>query len=744
MTASLKFLILLYFISPTTALAEQSSLDLYKAKTQKVEEKLKVELENKNKIVTITVGNDSSLITNPIYPLSLNFLGRNDYEILKDSCSYTVLYPKKKCEIKLLNKENKILDLEIYPYAKESLKQIVRLGLNPYKTELVKPTSKEVKLLEKPLVERIGVEHSYIWTLDLPNELVNPKVVQDNPNLFAKIKEFYGKKLALEVFPKKEDFFDISIKIVDGDYTYIQPLKFTALVRKPLNLQITPNLLKVGKSKKPITFKVTATYLNGNPIEVVVPSYLVDWSTDKVQASGEFIPSEEGTVILKAKTMGLESKELNFEVKSYWPYGKMGDLVVKNNTTIKGFLFDYQNIIIEKNAQLTIESNNPWVFLGVKNKLVNNGKIKFVQKFSGDLSTNLPNYDGTLSGPRIELGVPQNNFEDNGGQLFINTGVLSGKGQFVLSTNRKANLGQLRVAYRELFDFSGNIITGDSNQSTLIEKVDNTIFLREEIKTETISKETNPNTIVERVNSAFVTSYFYIIRYLILAGLSFLLLYMVFYEKIKRFKIQSGRPENKQFLKEFFWSIISAGLINFLVAICFTHVFKSFGLLKIYQKYSDYSIWYYSLSFPLIIILHDLYFYFTHRILHTKYFYKIHKIHHESANPTPLTALSFHPLEAFMHFLFVPIVTILIPFHVDTIAFFLWAMLIFNVNGHTGYEYWPKYLRSGWRFKFLNNSIHHNMHHKYFQCNYSLYFNILDRIFKTNHQDYEEEGKKDV
>lgn len=46
-------------------------------------------------------------------------------------------------------------------------------------------------------------------------------------------------------------------------------------------------------------------------------------------------------------------------------------------------------------------------------------------------------------------------------------------------------------------------------------------------------------------------------------------------------------------------------------------------------------------------VMHDVYFYATHRLLHTRPLYKwVHSWHHRAHNPSPWTAFSFHPVEA--------------------------------------------------------------------------------------------------
>ena len=122
----------------------------------------------------------------------------------------------------------------------------------------------------------------------------------------------------------------------------------------------------------------------------------------------------------------------------------------------------------------------------------------------------------------------------------------------------------------------------------------------------------------------------------------------------------------------------------------------------------------------------------------------MHLIHHKSFNPTPWTTFSFHPIEAVMQVLILPIMVFAIPLH--PLAILTWSMyqLVLNVGGHTGFEV----MRSGFTQRihtlWSNTATHHNMHHKHVNCNYSLYFNIWDRIMGTNHQRYHEEFEAGV
>jgi lathosterol oxidase len=57
-----------------------------------------------------------------------------------------------------------------------------------------------------------------------------------------------------------------------------------------------------------------------------------------------------------------------------------------------------------------------------------------------------------------------------------------------------------------------------------------------------------------------------------------------------------------------------------------------------------------------IVIAHDAYFYWAHRIMHhPKLFKHFHRAHHRSITPTPWAAYSFAIPEAAAMFLFVPI-----------------------------------------------------------------------------------------
>lgn len=162
------------------------------------------------------------------------------------------------------------------------------------------------------------------------------------------------------------------------------------------------------------------------------------------------------------------------------------------------------------------------------------------------------------------------------------------------------------------------------------------------------------------------------------------------------------------------------------------------GLTMIYVQWNERGIIYFFASFFIIHQLHDTYFYWTHRWMHEwKPLKRFHFVHHESAPPTPFSALSFHPVEAFIQGFFWYIIAFLIPVPAFWLFGFYTFMFYINMWGHTSFEFWHKDLLTHPILKILNTPTHHNIHHKFHQANYSIYYNIWDKLCGTNHPEYE-------
>jgi len=154
---------------------------------------------------------------------------------------------------------------------------------------------------------------------------------------------------------------------------------------------------------------------------------------------------------------------------------------------------------------------------------------------------------------------------------------------------------------------------------------------------------------------------------------------------------------------------------------------------------------YFFISIVLCVIIHDAYFYWTHRLMHNPKLFKVfHLVHHKSTNPSPWAAFAFQPLEAVIEAGIAPVIVFLIP--INTYAFLLFFLFstVYNVYGHLGYEIYPKWLVNSKVGKWLNTSVAHNMHHKYFDGNYGFYTRFWDVAFGTMHPEYENELKEVV
>ncbi|MEM7743034.1 MAG: sterol desaturase family protein [Pseudomonadota bacterium] len=132
------------------------------------------------------------------------------------------------------------------------------------------------------------------------------------------------------------------------------------------------------------------------------------------------------------------------------------------------------------------------------------------------------------------------------------------------------------------------------------------------------------------------------------------------------------------------------------------------------------------LATPIWISFH---FYWIHRALHWPPLYRLaHALHHRNTNVGPWSGLSMHPVE---HLIFLSSVLIhfIVPAHPIHILFHLQHQALTGASSHTGYEAFlvkdRKHLALG--------TFHHQMHHRYFECNYGNLEMPWDRWFGSFH-----------
>jgi len=130
-----------------------------------------------------------------------------------------------------------------------------------------------------------------------------------------------------------------------------------------------------------------------------------------------------------------------------------------------------------------------------------------------------------------------------------------------------------------------------------------------------------------------------------------------------------------------------------------------------------------------MVLLHDTYFYWTHRLIHhSKLFKYVHKVHHSFKSPTPWASFAFHPLEAILSLGIIPIILFLIPAHLLALLLFVTFLTLYNVIIHLGFS-----VPGLNQLKYSNTPEAHDYHHLKSKSNYGLYFTFWDKIMGTYH-----------
>lgn len=237
------------------------------------------------------------------------------------------------------------------------------------------------------------------------------------------------------------------------------------------------------------------------------------------------------------------------------------------------------------------------------------------------------------------------------------------------------------------------------------------------------------------IPSGLLATLFIFFRYSLLAGVAYGIFYLWGKSRYAAHKIQQRYPKPAAIWHELQHAMISAGI--FASVGLSIYGLRLMGWSQVYTEISTYGWSYLFFSFLVLIIVHDTYFYWLHRLMHHPRFFRwFHLTHHKSSNPTPWASLAFHPLEAFAEIAIIPVLVLLIPLHpLALVAFASWS-LVWNIVGHLGFELFPAGWVDHWLLRWFNTSTHHNLHHRYSTGNYGLYFNWWDYWMGTNHPDY--------
>lgn len=216
-----------------------------------------------------------------------------------------------------------------------------------------------------------------------------------------------------------------------------------------------------------------------------------------------------------------------------------------------------------------------------------------------------------------------------------------------------------------------------------------------------------------------------ILRYVLVAGIPYLWLYVFGKHRYQALKLQNEIPKRQQIVKEMTYSfftlcIYSSGIWLFLF-------WLKHGYTKNYTEISEFGWLYFVLSIALMVIIHDTYSYWIHRLIHHKLLFKhVHLLHHKFKNPSPWSAFAFHPFESLLTLGIIPIIMFLLPWHNLALVVFITIIITYDTFVHLGYNI--KQLKV---FKWQNTPKDHDVHHRNSKYNFGLYFTFWDRMMGT-------------
>ncbi len=225
------------------------------------------------------------------------------------------------------------------------------------------------------------------------------------------------------------------------------------------------------------------------------------------------------------------------------------------------------------------------------------------------------------------------------------------------------------------------------------------------------------------------------LRYMLGAGGVYLVINVLLAGPLRNRKIRADSPGWRQMRREVLLSLRTV-LIFAANGVCIA-LGAELGVLPIYSELGEYGVVWFAFSTVLIIVVHDAWFYWSHRLIHHPRLFRLaHRAHHRSHNPTPFTSYSFDTAEAVINALFLPLFVALVPMHPLALLIFVSHMMLRNALGHCGYEVFPADSAGRPLFPWLSSVTHHDLHHANARYNMGFYFTWWDRLMGTQHPEY--------
>jgi Delta7-sterol 5-desaturase len=227
--------------------------------------------------------------------------------------------------------------------------------------------------------------------------------------------------------------------------------------------------------------------------------------------------------------------------------------------------------------------------------------------------------------------------------------------------------------------------------------------------------------------------------YFLIAGVFFITFYLLGRKLVFHRKIQQFYPKMKHIRREIGYSALTCVIFTAVSTIAF-----SSGFIRnhsVYHHFGSYfQHWFYIPVFYLVMLLfHDAYFYWTHRMMHHRWLFRwVHRTHHRSSSPSPLAAFAFSPLEAVIQVATVPVFLFIIPLSPVHVNVFFMITITYIIYGHLGFEIYPRQFNRHWLGKWINTAVNHDLHHIEGRHSFGIYFTIWDRMMRTLNSRYDQ------